>query len=153
MTFKTVARIAVAVIAVALTVQTASAETATNLVCGHPTHFFVVAKPRDCLVDWPNLSSGDPVHLRRIAWSNWDHSTATGSALMRGGAGNRYTRVVVRAFDREPCPGMRRTGPDGRPYVIPSSVFFYTRLRIIFANGRSHTWRTADCKAVSYVIP
>lgn len=110
---------------------TTMASAATNLGCGSRGALVVTAKPRDCFLDWPNLSLAEAVGLRHITWSGWGRPTATARALVRTKVYDPWTHVRVRAFGRRRC--------------VTTSL--YTRVRVDF--GRTtHTWRTPGCADV-----
>lgn len=109
----------------------APAGAATNIGCGYRAALVVTAKPRDCFLDWPNLSLAEAVHLRRVKWTSWGGPAATGRAVFRVKTYDPWQPVTIRAFARRACATTR----------------LYTRVRVDFGHTTS-TWRTPGCADV-----
>ena len=76
------------------------------------------------------LPLSEAITLRRLSWSNWGGSSAYARGVFRVKRNEPYTRVKVRAYRRvHVCTGAAT----------------YTRVRVTFPSGRTHTWRTPGC--------
>lgn len=109
----------------------------TYLGCGSSDSWSVGARPRACLLAWPDLSHVASIDLRRLAWSQWGGAAATGTAVYRFKAYDPYTRVRVRAFRRRFC----------------GAYHLYTRVRVSFPGRGSHVWQAMGCAYFGNHVP
>jgi hypothetical protein len=132
-----------ALVAVAMLVvpARASAATTTYLGCGWQGDEDVHSAPRNCFVDYPNLSLAAAIGLGHLTWTGWGHSSAYAHGRTNTKAYDPWTYVRVRASGHS----------TGGPYQFVSRLSVYTRLTVKWPGGQ-HTWRMPSCRTVAGIF-
>jgi len=121
---------AAALIAAALAGSAAQAAAPSVIACGWEGRVFVESRPTSCRLGWPNLPNASAVTMQGLRWSGWGGPVATATGRERYRTNEPWEPLTARASRRVRCEGK----------------LYYTRVRVTFANGNSHTWRTPTCR-------
>ena len=127
---RTILTLAAALTAAPLFASAAQAAAPSVIACGWEGRVIVESRPTNCRLSWPNLPNASSVTMQALRWSGWGGPVATATGRERYRTYEPWHPLTARASRRVRC----------------EDKLYYTRVRVTFSSGRSHTWRTPTCR-------